>query len=443
MGTHAGTLRRALCCPPWPVRGDIWQRMLSDACRVGDGGARGRCLLAARDVAAGELLASCAPAVVLAYRASGACDACLAAGASRCARCGHAAFCGDACGAAHAASGECSAFAHAAAAQRGVLADLPHRFALRLLCRVASGAVSLSELEELAAAPPAQGSADADALHRLSEHLHAACAAAGVAHGLAPAQIARLLCAVRANAHTLYAAAAESEGEPAGAALVLCGAQLANHACRPSCEFYNVGCMLHVRALVDVAAGAELTVGYVGLEAPAAQRQQQLWAQFAFRCDCDRCGEEQHAPPCEPAPAEDSAPADAADWRALLAHADARLNALDVASARPGRATSAALLRAKTAAELLDKHAAWRRAVSQPHAALAARFGGEARPDAPPPHAVALAREAEEIEAHAAALLAAALEVLRIARGADHAVCAALADMEILRSSLRSSSHFG
>jgi hypothetical protein len=399
--------------------------MLSDACCVGDGGLRGRCLLAARDVAAGELLASCAPAVVLAYRASGACDACLAAGASRCARCGHAAFCGDACGAAHAASGECSAFTHAAAAQRGGLADLPHRFALRLLCRVASGAVTLAELEALAAAPPAQDSADADALFRLAERLHAACAAAGVAHGLAPAQIARLLCAVRANAHTLYAVATESEGEPAGAALVLCGAQLANHACRPSCEFYNVGCMLHVRALVDVAAGAELTVGYVGLEAPAAHRQAQLWAQFAFRCDCARCGEEQHAPPCDHAP-EPAAAEDAADWRAVLAHAEARLSALDAASARPGRATSAALLRARTAAELLDKHAAWRRAVSQPHAALAARFGGEARPDAPPPHAAALAREAAEIEAQAAALLTAALEVLRIARGADHGICAAL-----------------
>ena len=79
---------------------------------------------------------------------------------------------------------------------------------------------------------------------------------------------------------------------------------------------------------------------------------------------------------------------------------------------------------------LLDRHAAWRRALAQPRAALAARFGDDAAAlppaDAPPPHAVALAAEAAEIEACAEQLLAPALEVLRIARGAEHAICVAL-----------------
>ena len=404
--------------------------MLSDACRVGDGGVRGRCLLAARDVAAGELLASCTPAALVAYTASGACDACLAKDALRCGRCGHAAYCSAACEAtaAHAASGECATFAQAAALQGGAQEDLPHRFALRLLCRVARRDVAAAELRALAAPPPPASSADAEALRTLAERLLAACHAEGVKPEMTAADVAQLLCGVRCNAHSLYDDDG-SEDAVVGAALVLSGAQLANHACRPSAEFYNVGATVHVRALVDVAAGDEISVGYVGLEAPAQQRRAQLVAQYGFHCDCARCVEEaqqqQHAPQQAAAP-----PVNAADWRAVLAHASAQLATLDAASARPGRATSAALLRARTAGTLLDRHAAWRRALAQPRAALAARFGDDAAAsqpaDAPPPHAVALAVEAAEIEASAEQLLAPALEVLRIARGAEHAICVAL-----------------
>ena len=387
-------------------------------------------MLAARDVAAGELLVSCTPAALVAYTASGACDSCLSKDVIRCGRCGHAAFCSVACeaAAAHDVSGECAAFAQAAALQGGALDDLPHRFALRLLCRVARRDVAAAELRALAAAAPAASSADDEALRALAERLLAACHAAGVAPDMPPADVARLLCAVRCNAHTLYD---DDGGEDlaVGAALVLSGAQLANHACRPSAEFYNTGAVLHVRALVDIEAGAEVTVGYVCLEAPASSRRAQLWAQYGFRCDCARCLEEQpHAP--QPAAVPAAPPVNAADWRAVLAQATAQLETLDAASARPGRATSAALLRARTAGTLLDKHAAWRRALAQPRAALAARFGDDAAAsppaDAPPPHAVALAAEAAEIEACAEALLAPALDVLRIARGAEHAICVAL-----------------
>ena len=394
-------------------------------------------MLAARDVAAGELLVSCAPAALVAYTTSGACDSCLSKDVIRCGRCGHAAFCSAACeaAAAHGAGGECAAFAQAAALQGGALDDLPHRFALRLLCRLARRDVAAAELRALAAAAPAASSADDEALRALAERLLAACHAAGVSPEMTAADVAHLLCGVRCNAHSLY----DDDGAEdvvVGAALVLCGAQLANHACRPSAEFYNVGVTVHVRALVDIAAGAETTVGYVGLEAPAPQRQAQLLAQYGFHCDCARCVEEeqqqkQKAPQQADAVSAALLPSvNAADWRSVLAHATAQLAALDAASARPGRATVAALLRARTAGALLDRHAAWRRALAQPRAALTARFGDDAAAlppaDAPPPHAVALAAEAAEIEACAEQLLVPALDVLRIARGAEHAICVAL-----------------
>jgi len=50
------------------------------------------------------------------------------------------------------------------------------------------------------------------------------------------------------------------------------------------------GGVTQVRALMDIRAGAELTVQYVNLMEPRAVRQQ-LLAERYFACACERCSE--------------------------------------------------------------------------------------------------------------------------------------------------------
>jgi hypothetical protein len=468
--------------------------MLADCCRVLHGGDHGRAVHAACDVAAGTLVASCAPAAAMALRGSGACDCCLAVPAPlRCDGCGAVAWCSPACAAAadaaHVASGECASFSAAAARFApggGAADDMPHRFALRVLARVActaatappgcggdGDAVAAAALAATAAAaapgadaadatlpallalldahaPPA-ASSDARTLASLADALLCVAAEAGVKHGLSAAAVRALLCAVKCNAHTLYARE-HATAVPAGVGLFLAGTHLFNHSCRPNCEFYNVGQTLCVRALVGVRAGEELTTGYVCLERSATQRRAELLSQYDFLCDCERCAgaaadaaaaqAEQLAAVAPDAP---QAPP-LSDWEACLASAHAALRALDGRSPRPGRSTPAALLRIHLADEL-QRFADWRRAAAAPYAALAARFtpasseGEHARPGgadagaagAPARAAGALAaaapllEEAARIDAAARALLADALDVLRVARGADHPLCLQLA----------------
>lgn len=48
---------------------------------------------------------------------------------------------------------------------------------------------------------------------------------------------------------------------------------------------------MHVRAVVDIRAGEELTVHYVSLFEPRGMRQQQLLDGKFFSCRCARCVE--------------------------------------------------------------------------------------------------------------------------------------------------------
>jgi SET and MYND domain-containing protein len=430
----------------------------------------------------------------MALRGSGACDCCMGVPAPmRCDGCGAVAWCSPACaaaaGAGHVASGECAAFAAAAtrfAPGGGDMDDMPHRFALRVLARVACAASTVPPgggsdntlaraalaaaaaaapgadaaeaslpalLAQLDAHAPPDASSDARALASLADALLAVAADAGVRHGLSAGALRALVCAVKCNAHTLYAHE-HATAVPAGVGLFLAGTHLFNHSCAPSCEFYNVGTTLCVRALVDVPRGAELTTGYVCLERSATQRRAELLSQYDFLCDCERCGVAAQAAAAAATAPDDAQPPQRAleppqgpplsDWEACLASAHAALRALDGRSPRPGRSTAAALLRIHLAEELL-RFGEWRRAAAAPYAAMAARFtpaasgadapggadagaaGAPARMQLALSCAAPLLEEASQIDAAAHTLLCDALDVLRVARGADHPLCLQLA----------------
>lgn len=52
---------------------------------------------------------------------------------------------------------------------------------------------------------------------------------------------------------------------------------------------------LVLRTLRDVAPGEQLTIAYVDVVAPAAQRAAALRQQYAFECVCSRCSAEKPA----------------------------------------------------------------------------------------------------------------------------------------------------
>ena len=93
-----------------------------------------------------------------------------------------------------------------------------------------------------------------------------------------------------------------------------------NHSCRPNCVFATsgapslaaalavalavlrpdtlqmpaAGLVMHVRAVLPIKAGEELTVSYLGSACnmePRAERQARLLAGKHFRCTCQRCRE--------------------------------------------------------------------------------------------------------------------------------------------------------
>eukprot|EP00271_Cylindrocystis_brebissonii_P004270 TRINITY_DN15910_c0_g1_i1.p1 TRINITY_DN15910_c0_g1~~TRINITY_DN15910_c0_g1_i1.p1 ORF type:complete len:702 (-),score=142.92 TRINITY_DN15910_c0_g1_i1:735-2768(-) len=66
---------------------------------------------------------------------------------------------------------------------------------------------------------------------------------------------------------------------------------LINHSCRPNCVFVADGRVMYVRVTQDVPMGTELCVSYINLYDPRAVRRQGLMATKHFFCRCDRCEE--------------------------------------------------------------------------------------------------------------------------------------------------------
>eukprot|EP00240_Pyramimonas_obovata_P006171 CAMPEP_0118923292 /NCGR_PEP_ID=MMETSP1169-20130426/1878_1 /TAXON_ID=36882 /ORGANISM="Pyramimonas obovata, Strain CCMP722" /LENGTH=315 /DNA_ID=CAMNT_0006864259 /DNA_START=185 /DNA_END=1128 /DNA_ORIENTATION=+ len=276
----------------------------------------GRYLVASHDVAAGDLLLVDGPAATLAFRRGILCDYCLSmlgdSGFACSGGCGIL-FCSAQCEEAaaetfHTLDGECDVLrladsnsTHSSTCgetHKASMPDVPDRFLIRVLAMLAVEAslenVQLSEgetlaacttaedgtqkrkteqtvndstnvslrhaLEELDAHEPSHDDPQQSWLLALAHQLHQRTQPIG--HRLSEPQVRRLLCALRCNSHTLYAS--EEEEEAGGVGLYLRASRM-NHSCRPNAEFYNVASALHVRAVVDIPAGAEVTVSYVAL----------------------------------------------------------------------------------------------------------------------------------------------------------------------------------
>ncbi|CAM9909254.1 unnamed protein product [Ectocarpus sp. 12 AP-2014] len=99
-------------------------------------------------------------------------------------------------------------------------------------------------------------------------------------------EVVQLACRVNVNAHGLR--------DDSGSNLVIgVGmfplAAMINHACRPNCTFVYFGGNLEVRTLEPVSAGTELSVYYIDLLQSTAARRQELLTSKHFLCKCSRC----------------------------------------------------------------------------------------------------------------------------------------------------------
>ncbi|CAM9457536.1 unnamed protein product [Pylaiella littoralis] len=96
----------------------------------------------------------------------------------------------------------------------------------------------------------------------------------------------RLACRVNVNAHGLR--------DDSGSNLVI-GVGLfpltamINHSCRPNCTFVYFDGQLEVRTLERVSAGTELNVYYIDLLQSTTARRKELLATKHFLCKCSRC----------------------------------------------------------------------------------------------------------------------------------------------------------
>ncbi|XP_030052320.1 histone-lysine N-methyltransferase SMYD3 [Microcaecilia unicolor] len=64
---------------------------------------------------------------------------------------------------------------------------------------------------------------------------------------------------------------------------------LLNHSCDPNCEIIFEGQRLLLRTIKEIQISEELTISYIDLMMPTADRQLQLKRQYCFECSCYRC----------------------------------------------------------------------------------------------------------------------------------------------------------
>lgn len=111
-----------------------------------------------------------------------------------------------------------------------------------------------------------------------------------------PADVPGVVCRVLHNGFGLRAADADGS-EPVGCALFPT-ASFFNHACAPSCCVLRepgAPAVLRVCAARAVREGEELSISYIDLRLPRAERRALLRESYSFECACHRC---RHDLPC-------------------------------------------------------------------------------------------------------------------------------------------------
>ena len=90
-------------------------------------------------------------------------------------------------------------------------------------------------------------------------------------------------------------ALAHAQGRTVGVGLYP-SAALLNHSCEPSCAVrfdLAAGAALEVRTTREVDEGEELTIAYIDISRPLAERREKLRKEYAFLCACQRCSREE------------------------------------------------------------------------------------------------------------------------------------------------------
>lgn len=271
---------------------------------------RGRCLIASRDVAAGEVFLRCAAVAVTPVGAR--CWSCFAkppsSGLLRCTRCGAVAYCGKACQAADWRSGhreEC----HPLALEGPADVDLLHSaFLLGRALRATCTSTCCPQVAVAGAAPrPCYYHARADlvamAAPRNVEDATGAAAVAGLCSrwGLLPSDAEHSEAAALAGAFPVNNFSVTDELLLPTAAAAFPAGALLNHSCAPNaCVTYRVvrgsgsGTLViqEFRALRPVPAGEELCHSYVETAQPRLERARALAERYGFDCACALCSAE-------------------------------------------------------------------------------------------------------------------------------------------------------
>ena len=99
-------------------------------------------------------------------------------------------------------------------------------------------------------------------------------------------------CALQCNSHVSHTYDLTSTSSDVAAACLYPRVSYLNHSCRPNSQLSNHGGMCYVHALYDLSEGTEVTLSYIPLLQPRAERQGTLQQCFYFHCECDRCIEE-------------------------------------------------------------------------------------------------------------------------------------------------------
>jgi SET and MYND domain-containing protein len=281
---------------------------------------KGRALVAARDIAAGETVLVDMP-VLLAPAADALASACAACvrrlpptGALPCPGCRSVAFCSSACAAA-AATAPCfhtpACAALAALDVAGLDADDASSARLLVTLAVLTAATAagdsgagraMAALGEMAAPPAAAARARApDLAARAAAALKAA---GGTVPPLSTDAAAHWLAVDDANAFGVMEATDPSPSSPSPASLsrrvrgggLYPAAALLNHDCLPNAARFDHfdaaaahGGRLEFRALHALPAGEEITTSYVPLDWPRDERSTRFARLYGFVCSCARC----------------------------------------------------------------------------------------------------------------------------------------------------------
>nr|PVC53444.1 hypothetical protein MACL_00000094 [Theileria orientalis] len=63
-----------------------------------------------------------------------------------------------------------------------------------------------------------------------------------------------------------------------------------NHSCEPNLQIeYTKNNIAHIAPLVDVPRGEEATISYIDEKDSVENRQEKLYKNYGFKCDCNKC----------------------------------------------------------------------------------------------------------------------------------------------------------